>query len=82
MTGAICRLGSNTSSGLRVRGGILKNEWIVDPLTLIAASAVGATTAQFVIFSARNRISVDLPVPARPVTKTAGQPALIASRTN
>ena len=36
--------------------------------------------AQFFIFLERNRMRVDLPVPARPVTNIAGQSFSIASR--
>ena len=45
---------------------MLKKEWIVEPCTLIAANAVGATTAQFLIFPVRKRINVDFPSSCSP----------------
>ena len=62
------RLRRMSSERMR-RGGNPKKEWIVWPPTFTAASPVGAsTTASCVIMSRRQRSSVDLPVPARPVT--------------
>ena len=58
------------SSGRISRGGRPKKEWIVWPPTLTAASPVGASTATSSVMRSRSpRRSVDLPVPARPVTK-------------
>ena len=57
------------SSGRISRGGKPKKEWMVWPPTLTAASPVGAsTTISSVIIPRRQVSSVDLPVPARPVT--------------
>ena len=57
------------SSGRISRGGKPKKEWMVWPPTLTAASPVGAsTTISSVIIPRRLVSSVDLPVPARPVT--------------
>jgi hypothetical protein len=51
--------------------GSRNREWIVCPPTLRAATPVGAAmTICFDVFHARWFRSVDLPVPARPVTKT------------
>ncbi len=50
-------------------GGNPKNEWIVWPPAVTAASPVGATTTFGTVTMSRNaRSRVDLPVPARPVT--------------
>ena len=64
-------------SSLRTRrGGRPKNEWMVWPPTLTAASPVGATTT---ILSSRRSLthlsSVDLPVPALPVTNRCPLPS-------
>ena len=54
--------------------GRRNSEWIVWPSTLSAATPVGAQTAIcFDVFHARCCSSVDLPVPARPVTKTCSR---------
>ena len=51
--------------------GSRNSEWIVCPSTFSAATPVGAQIAIcFEVFQARCCSSVDLPVPARPVTKT------------
>src|SRR5262249_40148995 len=53
-----------------------KNEWMVWPPTLTAASPVGATTTILAsIRSLRHLRSVDLPVPARPVTNRCPLPS-------
>ncbi len=63
------RLRRRASSRRMRRGGKPKNEWMVWPPTLIAASPVGATTTISPATSSRRPLrSVDLPVPARPVT--------------
>ena len=57
------------SSGRIRRGGKPKKEWMVWPPTLTAARPVGATiTISSATRSRRHLSSVDLPVPARPVT--------------
>ena len=54
--------------------GSRNSEWIVCPSTLSAATPVGAHTAIcFDVFHARCCSSVDLPVPARPVTNTCSR---------
>jgi hypothetical protein len=57
------------SSGRMSRGGKPKKEWMVWPPTLTAARPVGARiTISSASSSLRQVSSVDLPVPARPVT--------------
>jgi hypothetical protein len=54
--------------------GSRKSEWMVWPSTLSAATPVGAQTAIcLLVCQARCCRSVDLPVPARPVTKTCSR---------
>ena len=51
--------------------GNVNSEWMVTPPTFNAATPVGAQTAKdFSVFAVRCESRVDLPVPARPVTKT------------
>ena len=57
-------------------GGVMsglkpKNEWMVWPLILRAATPVGASATTFLaVMTRKYSSSVDLPVPARPVMKT------------
>jgi len=47
-----------------------KNEWMVWPLILSAATPVGASATTFLaVMTRKYSSSVDLPVPARPVMK-------------
>ena len=63
-------------------GGKLKNEWMVLPLMFNAATPVGAIIAIFFLRIALKYLtSVDLPVPATPVTRIKGLSALISSIT-
>ena len=56
------------SPGKYTEGGIWKNEWIVCPPALMAATPVGASTTIFFLFrSHRWRRKVVFPVPALPV---------------
>ena len=58
-----------------------KNRWMVWPRTLRAATPVGARTTGVVrVFARKCSSSVDLPVPALPVTKRFRPPASMSSR--
>ena len=62
--------------------GSRKSEWIVCPPTLSAATPVGAQiTTCFEVFHDRWLSSVDLPVPARPVTKMFSCVVSMAAKT-
>ena len=62
--------------------GSRNSEWIVCPSTLSAATPVGAQIAIcFDVFHARCFSSVDLPVPARPVTKTCSRVSSMSRNT-
>ena len=70
------RAGSDCSSSLSAMSpiGSRNSEWIVCPSTFSAATPVGAQTAICLsVFQARCCSSVDLPVPARPVTNTCSR---------
>ena len=62
--------------------GSLNSEWMVWPPTFSAATPVGAAiTIDFSVFHDRWLSSVDLPVPARPVTNTWSRVCSISSNT-
>ena len=62
--------------------GSRNSEWMVCPPTFSAATPVGAQmTSGFAVFHDRWLSSVDLPVPARPVTKMCSRVFSIASKT-
>ena len=62
--------------------GSRNSEWMVWPPTLSAATPVGAQiTSCLEVFQERYSSSVDLPVPARPVTKMCSRVVSIAAKT-
>ena len=62
--------------------GSRKSEWMVCPPTLRAATPVGAAiTTCFEVFHDKWFRSVDLPVPARPVTKMFSRVFSMSSKT-
>ena len=81
----ILRAGSDCSSSLSAMSpiGRRNSEWIVCPSTFSAATPVGAHTAIcFCVFQARCCSSVDLPVPARPVTNTCSRVSSIRRKSS